>query len=73
MIEYQLKLIGKKYFDIFDVEGWYDKWEMTEEQSSQFREYAIPLIKGVFKCNKKKAIVTFEWFWKEFGLKVKQS
>jgi hypothetical protein len=44
---------------------------MTEEQADEFRRYAIPLIKKVFKCNRRKAEATFGWFWLEFGLRVK--
>jgi hypothetical protein len=44
---------------------------MTKEQAHQFRGYALPLIKKVFKCNKRRAEGIFSWFFLEFGLRVK--
>ena len=43
---------------------------MTEEQHSQLKTYAIPLIKKVFKCNKKRAEDIFGWFDLQFGLRI---
>jgi hypothetical protein len=42
---------------------------MTPEQRDKFRGYAIPLIKKVFRMNKKKAEQTFAWFDLCYGLK----
>jgi hypothetical protein len=50
---------------------WFFNWTMTQDQADQFRGYAIPLIKKVFKCNRQKAEATFSWFFLEFGLRVK--
>jgi hypothetical protein len=46
---------------------------MTEEQHNQFKAYAIPLIKKVFKCNKKRAESTFQWLNLQFGLRIKNN
>jgi hypothetical protein len=44
---------------------------MTQEQHDEFKAYAIPLLKKVFKCNKSRAESTFDWFDLEFGLRIK--
>jgi hypothetical protein len=50
---------------------WYNKWTMTQEQHDQFKAYALPLIKKVFKCNKSRAESTFDFFDLQFGLRIK--
>jgi len=44
---------------------------MTQEQHDQFKAYAIPLLKKVFKCRKARAEDTFNWFDLQFGLRIK--
>jgi hypothetical protein len=44
---------------------------MTQEQHEEFKRYAIPLIKKIFKCNKARAESTFGWFDMQFGLRIK--
>jgi hypothetical protein len=44
---------------------------MTQEQHEEFKRYAIPLIKKIFKCNKGRAEQTFDWFNLQFGLRIK--
>jgi hypothetical protein len=44
---------------------------MTQEQHDQFKAYAIPLMKKVFKINKARAEANFQWFDLEFGLRIK--
>ena len=71
LIDKQLSLIGKTRVDTLDVEEWWDKWTMTEAQEKEFRTFAIPLIKKVFKCNKTRAENCFGWFWLTIRLKIK--
>ena len=70
LIEYQLKMIGKTMEDIKSDEKWYYNNTFTQEQHDQFKAYAIPLLKKIFKFNKSKAESTFIWFDLQFGLKI---
>jgi beta-xylosidase len=71
LIEYQLNIVGKTIEDAKKDDMWFFNWTMTQEQADEFKAYAIPLIKKVFKCNKSRAENTFSWFSLEFGLRVK--
>jgi hypothetical protein len=70
LIEYQLNMIGKTINDIKGDEEWYSNNTMTQEQHDEFKRYAIPLLKKIFKFNKTKAEQTFGWFDLQFGLKI---
>ena len=70
LIEYQLKMVGKTVDEIKEDEKWYFNNTMTEEQHEEFKRYAIPLLKKIFKFNKGKAESTFSWFDLQFGLKI---
>jgi hypothetical protein len=71
LIRYQLEMVGKTWEEAQNDDMWFFNWTMTEEQYKQFKGYAIPLIKKVFKCNKKRAEATFSWFDLQFGLRIK--
>jgi hypothetical protein len=45
---------------------------MTQEQHEEFKAYAIPLLKKIFKFNKTRAEGTFGWFNLQFGLRIKK-
>lgn len=70
LVQYQLDMIGKTMAEAYKNEDWYYQWTMTDEQHSHLEAYAIPLIKKVFKCNKKKAQSIFGWFDLQFGLRI---
>lgn len=70
LLEYQFNLIGKTKMDAIMDETWIVGWSLTPEQYQQFKSYAIPLLKKVFKCNTNKAKDTFEWFMMQFGLQI---
>jgi hypothetical protein len=70
LLEYQFNLIGKTKMDAIMDETWIVGWTLTPEQYEEFRSYAIPLLKKVFKFNTNKAKDTFEWFMMQFGLQV---
>jgi hypothetical protein len=72
LIEYQLKMIGKTVADVSNDEMWYFNNTMTQEQHEEFKRYAIPLLKKIFKFNKGRAESTFGWFNLQFGLRIKQ-
>jgi hypothetical protein len=71
LIEYQLDMVGKRLVDTLDDDMWYFNWTMNQEQHEEFKRYAIPLIKKIFKCNKARAESTFGWFDMQFGLRIK--
>ena len=71
LVEYQLKMVGKTFSDVENDEEWYHTNTMTEEQHEEFKRYAIPLLKKIFKFNKAKAEQTFQWFDLQFGLRIK--
>ena len=71
LIEYQLKMVGKTVFDVMGDEKWYYNNTMTPEQHEEFKAYAIPLLKKIFKFNKSRAEGTFGWFNLQFGLRIK--
>jgi hypothetical protein len=71
LVDYQLNMIGKSMQEAYMTKEWYNKWTMTLEQHEEFRAYAIPLMKKVFKINKGRAEANFEWFDLEFGLRIK--
>jgi len=71
LLDYQLDMIGKSIQEAHMTREWYDKWTMTQEQHDQFKAYALPLIKKVFKCNKSRAESTFDFFDLQFGLRIK--
>ena len=71
LVEYQLQMIGKTFSDVEGDEEWYTNNTMTEEQHEEFKRYAIPLLKKIFKFNKAKAESTFGWFNLQFGLRIK--
>jgi hypothetical protein len=71
LIEYQLNMVGKTIEDAKKDDMWFFNWTITQEQADEFKAYAIPLLKKVFKCNKSRAEGIFSWFFLEFGLRVK--
>ena len=71
LVEYQLKMVGKTLSDVENDEEWYYTNTMTEEQHEEFKRYAIPLLKKIFKFNKARAEQTFQWFDLQFGLRIK--
>jgi hypothetical protein len=70
LIEYQLQMIGKTVQDALKDPEWYNTWTMTSEQHDEFKAYAVPLLKKIFKFNTGKANSTFEWFNLQFGLRI---
>jgi hypothetical protein len=70
LIEYQLNMIGKTINDVKGDEEWYFNNTMTQEQHDEFKRYAIPLLKKIFKFNKTKAEQTFQFFDLQFGLRI---
>jgi hypothetical protein len=71
LIEYQLNMIGKTWQDAQNDDMWFFNWTVTQEQHEEFKKYAIPLLKKVFKFNTNKAKDTFKWLNSRFCLRIK--
>ena len=71
LVEYQLAMVGKTIEDTLSDDKWYFNWTMTPEQHEEFKHYAIPLLKKIFKFNKSRAEQTFQWFDLGYGLRIK--
>lgn len=71
LLEYQLAMIGKTIQEAKKDDMWYFNWTLTQAQYEEFKKYAIPLLKKVFKFNTRKAQQTFDWFNLQFGLRIK--
>lgn len=72
LIEYQLDIVGKRLIDTLDDDKWYFNWTITREEHAMFKRYAIRTLKKVFKFNTTKANETFNWFYEQFGLRIKE-
>lgn len=70
LVDYQLTMVGRTVAEAIKTDQWYSKWTMTTQQHEELKTYAIPLIKKVFKCNKKRAEMIFGWFDLQFGLRI---
>ena len=70
LVEYQLNMVGKTMAEAYKTDEWYHKWTMTDEQFEEFKNYAIPLLKKIFRCNKRRAESIFSWFILQFGLRI---
>jgi len=71
LLEYQLNIIGKTTADIKKNPNWFEEWKITQSDQELFKQYAIPMLKKVFKFNTSKAKETFEWWRLHFGLHIK--
>ena len=70
LVEYQLEMVGKTIAQAYKTENWFHEWTMTDEQFNKLHAYAIPLLKKIFKCNKRKAESIFSWWNLQFGLRI---
>jgi hypothetical protein len=70
LVRYQLEMVGKTWEDAENDSQWYYNFTMTMEQFDEFMAYALPLVKKVYKCNKKKAQSMLDWFNLQFGLRI---
>lgn len=71
LIEYQLNMVGRTIEQARELEDWYHQWTMTTKQYEMFKSYAIPLLRKIFKFNKRRAEETFDWFNLQYGLRIK--
>ena len=73
LIEYQLNMVGTTIEYVTNTSKGFEDFYITTEQCEEFKKYAIPLLKKVFKFNTNRAKSTFEWFNLNFGLKIKKN
>ena len=71
LLEYQLEMIDKTLIDVIDNDNWRFDFTLTLNQNIQFKSYAIPLIRKIFKANKLKGENIFQEFIKLYGLRIK--
>lgn len=71
LIEYQLSMVGKTIEEAKTDSQWFTNNTFTSSQFEVFKSYAIPLLRKVFKFNKKRAEETFGWFDFQYGLRIK--
>jgi len=71
LLMFQLDMVDKTRVDIIDDDRWRFNWTITREQYKKFRGYAIPLLRKTFKCNRLKAEENFDFFFQQFGLRIK--
>jgi hypothetical protein len=66
----ELAIVGKTKLSTLDDDNFQFNWTITRVQYNKFRADSLKVIKESFRCNKEKAIETFDWFYKEFGLRI---
>lgn len=71
LFEYQLKMIGKDLTSLIDDDRWSFHFTMTRGQYIEFRKYAVSLMMKTFRCTKPKALNIFEWYWQQFGVRIR--
>ena len=71
LFDKQLEIIGATRLTIIDDDLWRSHYPIKREEYSAFRDYAIKLMMKTFRCNKNKAIANFNWYWEQFGVKIK--
>jgi len=72
LLEKQFNLLDYTIQDAILEKKWQELWEVDKNKFDEFKIYAINLIKKTFKCNKQKAVSTFQWFEFNHGLKIKK-
>jgi hypothetical protein len=70
LVRYQLEMVGKTWEDAQADQWWFSNITMTQDQFAEFMNYALPLVKKVFRCNKARAQRTLDWFNLQFGLRI---
>lgn len=66
----ELAIISKTKLDTLDVENWQFEWTITRNQYDEFRKNSIKLIQDTFRCRKVRAEETFEFFYKQLGMRI---
>lgn len=71
LMDYMLAIIGKSRMDMVDSPNYRFDFTITREQQIIFGEYAIFVLQKTFHFRRERAVSTFNWFWKNFGVRVK--
>jgi hypothetical protein len=70
LFEHYISLIGRTVQEAINNPNWRKEWSISEEKYKEFKKYAIPTLKKVFKFNRKKAENTLNFFWVNYGIKI---
>ena len=71
LFDYMLEVIGKTRIEILDAYNWRAEFTISRVKYTEFYEYSIKLIMKTLHISKNKAIVAFERFWKQYGVRLK--
>lgn len=71
IFENQLSIVGKTSKDILDEENYRFNWTITRKEFEKFKYESIFLIQKKLKINKRKAAESFNWFNRNYGLRIK--
>lgn len=71
LVEKELQMVGKTMLDTLDDMEWYINITITKDLYEEFKMYSITLIKKIYKVNRKKAEEIFDWFYRMYGLRLK--
>ena len=71
LLDKELEIVGKTKEDLINDDRWRFNFTITNDQLWEFRRYSIFTLQKVFKINRKKAEDNFEWWWKMFGVRIK--
>lgn len=71
LIDSMLALIGKTRVEMVEAFNYKFDFTMTRAQYEAFYRYSIFVLQKTFHFNKRKAISNFDWWWKNFGIRIK--
>ncbi len=63
--------VDENYQNLIETKNknWFQDHSWNKEQEESFKEYALPLIKKVYKLNKDLANNNYYWFLLQYGLR----
>ena len=71
LLDKELQMIGKTREDLINDDRWRFNFTISYDQLNEFKKYSLYSLQKVFKFNKKKAEDCFDWWWKIFGVRIK--
>ena len=71
LIKKELEISGHTLAEAVLDSNWTFNFTLTMEQHAQFKKYCIPLLKKIFKFRRERAEYTFEFFYLNWGLRIK--
>lgn len=71
IFSYMLETMGKTSLELVDAYNWRFEFTMTREQYIEFKKHCVELIMKTLRVSKNKALVAFERFWQQYGVRIK--